>query len=341
MSGRFPILFLVLLLLGGTLLAVASAQRPERADPFDGSSGGVSQFAGIAEELGYEVRTSLMGENTFPSLDPRTSLRVIVDSAPRWDEGDGRGLAETVRSGARVLVADRENAAPILAPWGWTPRFAPIYQGDVTGGAPEWVDLNWEIDGRAHSVPARLPRALTPTDEDSGEQATLIHTTNRTFADLDGDGTLSKDEDVRGPFVVGVDFETPTGGRLVVVTSPSVLTNEAAKTDHEQAFREELLLSMLPDGGTVVFDLGAAPRPSIFGPLHDGSQAIAGAIRCLPCVVATALVASVAGGAASRARGTDMGGWITHRARLDNVRTPTSPSAGGDGATNASEEPTR
>lgn len=308
-------------LVAAALLATATAWPPSWGSPTSEGPQHTSSLADTADQMGYDVRASLLGADATPTTEPDRMLYVVPATATS-DGGPAAdrllGLAE---DGARVLLLDEGTGASALADRGWTLQTTPVYGADLDGETAGSVALRWPIDGTRHAVEGRTPLPLVPADPDTTPAGVPISTSNRTFADLDGDGTLT-DDDVRGPFTVGVDLTLEDGGRFVYATTPQPVTNAAGDRAGADAFREALLVTMLPEGGTVVLDTSHADRPTGVDATHQIARAGAWTATCTPCnAAAVALVAGV-GLIAARAHGSDLDGWAHHEPTLDEPLYP-------------------
>lgn len=303
------------------LLAAAVAWSPASGSPAHDGGEHTSELARTADRLGYDVHASLLGADTVPAADPSKTLYIIQagrDADGGLSPDRATGLAH---NGARVLLLDKGQAADVLSDHGWSLQNTPIYSADLREDDATTVDLTWPVGDMRHRVQGTQPFPLAPATPQGTPEGEPILTSNRTFADLDGNRELNE-ADVRGPFTVGVDLALEDGGRLIYLTTPYPLTNAAAEHPDAEPFREALLFNLLPEGGSVLFDTSSAPRPAGVDATHQVARAGAWMATCLPCSAGIAAVATGLGAYLVTTRDAVRKGWTSHATDLDHVAYP-------------------
>lgn len=311
-------LALLLILL---FVAIATAWTPTWASPMHDRPHDVSDLAETAQRLGYDVHATLLGADAVQISDPERTLYVV----PALHGSDGgpspHNINDLAKDGAKVLALDEGQAAPLLAEYGWTLQNTPIYGSDLDATDAGLVDLRWRVGGTTHAVEGARPLPLVALDDDTSTQGTGIQSSNRSFADLDGDRTLTE-EAIRGPFTVGVDLGMDRGGRLVYATTPHPITNAATERGNAEGFPEALLSDLLPEGGDVLFDTSHADRPTGLDTGHRVARGLTWPSTCLVCTVAAIATVSVFGFLGVQRHDRDHNSWAKHEPSLRECRNP-------------------
>lgn len=261
---RFQRRWLVLGAVVAALLIVGSAIAFLSPVPDDHSAwrDGNSDLRVFRENLlaaGYETRSVAASPMALESAaDPSRSLVVVAGVERPYRETEIDALENFVREGGRLLVLDDTGNANTLSA-----RFSVYFS------AVPVLDENYRANLSLVNVTAKLPRrggdpkvyspvvmnVPTSLSADDGVNGTILaSTSDSSFGDL-GRNRQRDSGDLRGPFTVALEVR-PGAGRVVFVADPDVLASDLVgeRGVANAAFTNDLVLSLLPDGGTVLFD---------------------------------------------------------------------------------------
>ncbi len=316
---RMALIFIAVALVG--TLVVSTLTGPERQlSAYGDDTRDASRVRTALAADGYptgNIQTSphLLGGVENPS---RYAVLVLgVEEAYRSSEVDA--IEAFVRDGGRVVLADDFGSGNSVAN-----RFGVSFDGvvlsdDDFAGNRSFVAVNATLGDRSFRVVTNVPTSLSVAPD--ADATVIARTSPNAYIDLNGNGR-SDDADTEGPFPVAVQVEAGDGV-IVFVSDPGIFTNAVMDMDgaRNDAFIRDLVFTLLPQGGTVVFDESRHRAPLGTGMVRGaGTAAVLGTQD--PILGSVAFITLVGGallGLLLLERPED---FRVHRQDLDSVHIP-------------------
>lgn len=235
---RLAILFVVVVLVA---LVVAASVSGVAFGLYTPTWEGTSEFRSIADSNSQE--TVIVTETSqYDSVEPTGALGVVIASEEPYDETDRERISGFVESGGTLVVADAsgEYTNPLLESVGATAR----------------IDGDPLRDERAYDSSPAFPIA-EPTSQhpyvagaggltlnhgsaiDPGEASVLARSSELSYLDRTGSGTLEEDDEMADHAVV--TLEPVEEGQVVVVSDGSVFINAMLDRDGNRGLAEGLV----------------------------------------------------------------------------------------------------
>lgn len=283
-------------LLAGVVLPLAGSGAD--AALADASDRGASRFGAMLQRAvdeagGPRPRTWFSDLADLPNPAPRASLLVLGPATP-FTSAEADAIQAFLAAGGRVLLADDGGAANSLLER--LPTATRVQPGLL-------LDLAYSRQPRFPLLTDVEPHPLTAGVETlvANEAATLradanatvlVRSSSAAWVDRDGDGAPSADEP-GGPFAV-VLVEPLGRGELVLLSDPSLFTNEMLGVQ-DNAVLADALVRRLADRGAQVHVDESHREARPFARLADLVPGLPASVRFALVLLVLAIPVAVAG----------------------------------------------
>ncbi|RLM33875.1 DUF4350 domain-containing protein [Haloarcula sp. Atlit-120R] len=259
-DSRLPSLTLPQLLLAAytalTVIALVYAASTSSAafGAYNSQWDGTDELRTVAANAGANVT---VGTNVsqYQASDPDDTVAVVLSPAEPYSSSERTRIAEFVRSGGTLVVADdyRPHGNALLAAVGAEARF---------DGRPVYDNRNYY---RNASLPEATPVGNYPetagvdtivlnygTTVRAGNATTLVTTSEYAYLDTDGNGELDGEEQLASRPVV--TSESVGDGQIIAVSDPSLFVNAMLERGDNRRF----VMNLVADHDTALLDYSHA-----------------------------------------------------------------------------------
>lgn len=264
----FPLLLLVILLLGGALSQLGSSADAAVVGvddylPSNAGWNGISALSSLNGDLGLRTTT----DKTYRRLlDEGEALLVLLGPARSFSSRD---LFRYVEDGGRVLLADDFGTGARLAE-----QFGPTFSGEpLLDNVSGFAGLGWAPVVRtfaAHPITLGIEVVIAdhPTSLIGKRPTDVAFFSNQSYLDMDRDSRQSAQEPSSAYSFLRVDEVGQ--GRIAFVSDPSVFINAAVRFEGNARLYTNLLAWLVEGSGLEVvafpLDLRTAIRGSALIP---------------------------------------------------------------------------
>lgn len=249
---RMVLIVLAVVLVGGLVLSALTG--PERQlSAYDTDPGDASSVRAAVARDGFPTGSIVTTPHLLGGVEHPNRYAVLVlgvEEAYRPSEVDA--IESFVREGGRLVLADDFGSGNGVAN-----RFGVSFDGlvlsdDEFAGNRSFVSVNATLGDRSFHVVTNVPTSLSVAPQVDAQ--VIARTSGNAYIDNNGNGR-EDDADTQGPFPVAVMVEAGDGV-IVFVSDPGVFTNAVMGMEEaeNEAFVRDLVFTLLPQGGTVVFD---------------------------------------------------------------------------------------
>lgn len=212
---------------------------------------------------GYDVRNTAATPLFLGEIaDPEGTVFMAMGIERPYGQRERAAIDSFMQRGGTVLVADNGGAVPNLltGPYG-----VLFYGARLRDAAFEFNQSFVRMDVPTLGLQPLVadPTALLCRSE-ACTQGTMATSGEESFLDLNGNGVVDAGDDL-GPFTMMVNIAVGRG-RLVVLPTPAVATNDLVQDPANQEFPRALLAAVAPKARQVIFDESRHAVP-------DGEQA--------------------------------------------------------------------
>jgi hypothetical protein len=204
--------------------------------------------------------------NKLQNVD--NTLLVIIGVEKKYSNDESEAIADYVRRGGRLLLADDFGYANSVA----YSKFNVFFYGNRLWDEqyeknPKFVKVSVELEDRVSNrkyfsgeIMMNEPSAMETT---SGRSTEKVHSSSnswvdfddngeRGYADTDGDGIPDQPE-VTQEYAIMIEIVSEDG-KAFFISDPSIFINDMWDRSNNSAFALALLEYMLPQGGEVIFE---------------------------------------------------------------------------------------
>jgi len=243
-----------------------TAGREPQLSAYDDGWNDLSRFREALEE-DYNVTAILSNPAVLDDVeDINRTLVVVAGAEAPYSSIEIEVLAKFMEAGGRMLVMGDFDSSDTVAEL-FTVRFADYLLWDENyAGNVSLVNVEAVIGTQNYTVQLNAPTALETRQAIAAEVwSSDVEMTERSFArtsrlswlDSDDNGVITPDDKV-GPHAVAAECRLVVKGvprgRAVFISDASVAVNGMWEAKDNAVFLEALVASLLPSGGTVIFD---------------------------------------------------------------------------------------
>ncbi|MCK5252149.1 MAG: DUF4350 domain-containing protein [Thermoplasmata archaeon] len=294
--GVMAVMVVLLLLL--VVLTIPLGQTPSsQLSVYDDSWNDLSKFRSDMEHIGFlniSVRTvSTSATALMEYNETRNMLYVAIGVERAYSYAEWRAIRKFISRGGTVLIADDyghgnsilkfngEVENPAVSHWGDSPESHYVFSGERLADVnvdrnPQLVKLRVPIwEGLEYEVLLNDPSCFVVNDDWNWEpwrQETLQETGPAQFiANSSGSGWIDEDKNgIRDPGEkVGEYPIILFMNGMLMISDPSLFTNDMYDRADNRLFAHALLAKLLPAGGTVIIDESVHLEPGLLTELDD------------------------------------------------------------------------
>ncbi len=289
---------LVVLLLVLVVLTIPAGSVPEsQLSAYDDGWNDLSKFRGDMENLGFlniSVRTVATSATTLLQFEEAIDMVYIAIGVERaYSYSEWRAIRKFISRGGNVLIADdyghgnsilRFNGEvdnPGISHIGDTPDTQYVFSGERLADVdvdrnPKLVKVRVPIwEGLEYEILLNDPSCFVANDDWDWEPWMINNPVAshpaRHIANSSANGWLDENRNgIRDPGEkVGEYPVIIEMNRMVLISDPSVFTNDMYERADNRLFAHALLAKLLPRGGTVIIDESIHMEPGLLTELDD------------------------------------------------------------------------